>query len=90
MSKKTLKEKVQAKPAISKFAAPVVDSARDIWLAGLGAFSVAQAESGKLVEQGTNLFDKLVSEGTKLEKKTRNEAETSFDGIKSDIKEILK
>jgi len=85
MVKKRLKKKVQAKPAMSKFAAPVVDSAREIWLAGLGAYSVAQAESGKLIEQGNKLFEKLVSEGSKLEKKTRNLAETAVGDIKGDV-----
>ena len=72
MTKKTLKKKVQAKPDLGKLASPVVDSAREIWLAGLGAFSVAQQESGKLIEQGNKLFEKLVSEGSKLAKKTRD------------------
>lgn len=90
MSKKTLKKKVLKKktpstPAVSKLVAPVVDSAREIWLAGLGAFSVAQAESGKLIEQGNKLFEKLVSEGTKLEKKTRQVAETAVGDIKGDV-----
>jgi poly(hydroxyalkanoate) granule-associated protein len=82
MVKKTLKKKVQAKPEVSKLAAPVVESARDIWLAGLGAFSFAQQESGKLLEQGNKLFEKLVSEGTKLEKKTRDIAEDAVGDIK--------
>jgi len=81
MSKKVMKKKVQAKPEISKFAAPVVDSAREIWLAGLGALTVAQTESVRLVEQGNKLFDKLVSEGEKLERKTRKDAETAVDGF---------
>ncbi len=89
MSKKALKKKVQAKPEISKFAAPVVDSAREIWLAGLGALNVAQTESVKLVEQGNKLFDKLVAEGTKLEKKTRKETEAVVDdfvgGVESKV-----
>lgn len=90
MSKKTLKKKVLKKkipstPDVSKLVAPVVDSAREIWLAGLGAFSVAQAESGKLIEQGNKLFEKLVSEGTKLEKKTRQVAETAVGDIKGDV-----
>lgn len=34
MTKKTLKKKVQAKPDLGKLATPVVDSAREIWLAG--------------------------------------------------------
>lgn len=82
MAKKTLKKKVQAKPDISKLAAPVMDSAREIWLAGLGAFSVAQQESGKLLEQGSKLFDKLVAEGSKLEKQTRNSAEGAVSDIR--------
>jgi len=89
MTKKTPKKKVlkktQTKPAGGSFAAPVVESAREIWLAGLGAFSVAQAESGKLLEQGNKLFEKLVSEGKKLEKKTRNMAETAAGDIKGDV-----
>jgi poly(hydroxyalkanoate) granule-associated protein len=94
MVKKTLKKKVmkkkvvkktQAKPAASNIAAPVVDSAREIWLAGLGAFSFAQNESGKIIEQGNKLFEKLVSEGVKLEKKTRNAAESTVGGIKGEV-----
>ena len=89
MTKKAMKKKVQAKPQISKFAAPVVDSAREIWLAGLGALNVAQTESVKLVEQSNKLFDKLVAEGTKLEKKTRKETETVVDdfvgGVESKV-----
>ena len=85
MAKKTLKKKVQVKSDVSKFAAPVMDSAREIWLAGLGAFSVAQQESGKLLEQGSKLFDKLVVEGSKLEKQTRSTAEGAVSGIKGGV-----
>ena len=85
LKKKVMKKKAQAKPAVSTFAAPVVESARDIWLAGLGAFSVAQSESGKMIEQGNKLFEKLVSEGVKLEKKTRNVAETAVGDIKGEV-----
>ena len=85
LKKKVMKKKAQAKPAASMFAAPVVESAREIWLAGLGAFSVAQSESGKMIEQGNKLFEKLVSEGVKLEKKTRDVAETAVDDIKDEV-----
>ncbi len=85
MVKKTLKKKVQAKPDVTGMAAPVVESARDIWLAGLGAFSFAQQEGGKLIEQGNKLFEKLVSEGTKLEKKTRDLAEDAVGDIKGGV-----
>ncbi len=85
LKKKVLKKKVQAKPSVENIATPVVDSAREIWLAGLGAFSVAQTEGGKMIEQGNKLFDKLVSEGVKLEKKTRGVAETAVGDIKGEV-----
>lgn len=85
LKKKVMKKKVQAKPAATSLTAPVVESAREIWLAGLGAYSVAQAESGKLIEQGNKLFEKLVSEGSRLEKKTRSVAETAVGDIKGGV-----
>ena len=45
----------------------VLDSSRQIWLAGLGAFSRAQAE-------GTKMFETLVQQGESLEAKTRKVA----------------
>jgi poly(hydroxyalkanoate) granule-associated protein len=42
----------------------VMDSAQKIWLAGLGAFSKAQEEGGKV-------FETLVQQGQALEQKTR-------------------
>ena len=85
LKKKVMKKKTQAKPAVADYAAPVIESAREIWLAGLGAFSVAQSESGKMIEQGNKLFKDLVSEGAKLEKKTRKVAETAVDDIKDGV-----
>lgn len=85
MVKKTSKKKAQAKPDLSNIAAPVMESAREIWLAGLGAFSVAQHEGGKLIEQGSKLFDKLVAEGSKLEKQTRNAAEGAVGGLRGGV-----
>ena len=67
MSKPKLKNRTTpeaaAQPAggISK---TVMDSAQQIWLAGLGAFVKAQAEGGKL-------FESLVKEGAALDAKTR-------------------
>jgi poly(hydroxyalkanoate) granule-associated protein len=89
LKKKVMKKKVQAKPVATEFAAPVVDSAREIWLAGLGAFSVAQAETGKLLEQGNKLFEKLVDEGVKLEKKTRTDVGSAVGGIKNEMESTV-
>lgn len=45
----------------------VLDSSRSIWLAGLGAFSRAQAE-------GMRMFETLVKQGEALESKTKQAA----------------
>ncbi len=85
MAKKTLKKKVPAKGSSGKLTGQVVDSARDIWLAGLGAMAVAQKESGKLVEQGNKLFDKLVEEGTKIEQSTRKDVEGKVTSLRGGV-----
>ena len=46
----------------------VLDSSRQIWLAGLGAFSRAQVE-------GKKVFETLVKQGEVLETKTRRAAQ---------------
>jgi poly(hydroxyalkanoate) granule-associated protein len=49
-------------------AGAVKESAQQIWLAGMGAFSKAQAEGGKV-------FEALVREGVALQRKTQGLAE---------------
>jgi len=56
------------KKASSSFTDSVKDSAQQIWLAGLGAFSKAQEERGKA-------FESLVKEGLSLQRKTQAAAE---------------
>ncbi len=53
----------------------VMESAQQIWLAGLGAFSKAQAE-------GKKAFEILVSQGETLEKHTRHVAEATIETAK--------
>lgn len=52
----------------SPLSGAIKDSAQQIWLAGLGAFSKAQAEGGKA-------FDTLVKEGLSIQRKTQSVAE---------------
>jgi poly(hydroxyalkanoate) granule-associated protein len=49
------------------FARTVLESPRQIWLAGLGAFSRAQSE-------GTKVFEALVKQGESVEARTRDAA----------------
>jgi poly(hydroxyalkanoate) granule-associated protein len=60
----------------SALAGQVKDSAQQIWLAGMGAFSRAQAE-------GTKVFEALVKEGTSLQKKTQSAAEDKISEVTS-------
>jgi poly(hydroxyalkanoate) granule-associated protein len=55
-------------PTGAQLANSVKDSAQQIWLAGLGAFSKAQAEGGKV-------FETLVKDGMGLQRKTQAAAE---------------
>jgi poly(hydroxyalkanoate) granule-associated protein len=58
----------------SVMAGQVKESAQQIWLAGMGAFSRAQAE-------GTKVFETLVKEGTSLQKKTQSAAEDKISEV---------
>jgi poly(hydroxyalkanoate) granule-associated protein len=54
----------------------VKDSAEQIWLAGMGAFSKAQSEGGKAFEQ-------LMKQGMALQKKTQGLAEERIGAVTS-------
>jgi poly(hydroxyalkanoate) granule-associated protein len=58
----------------SALAASVKDSAQQIWLAGMGAFSKAQ-------EEGTKVFEALVKEGQSLQRKTQAVAEEKIGEV---------
>ncbi|MES2949188.1 MAG: phasin family protein [Pseudomonadota bacterium] len=57
-----------AKPSHAHLSGSVKDSAQQIWQAGLGAFTRAQAE-------GSKAFESLVKEGVSIQRKTQAAAE---------------
>ena len=59
-------------------AGAVKESAQQIWLAGLGAFSKAQEEGGKV-------FETLVKEGLSIQRKTQSVAEEKLSEATSKI-----
>jgi poly(hydroxyalkanoate) granule-associated protein len=68
-----------------QFAGSVKDSASQIWLAGLGAFSKAQDQGGKV-------FETLVKQGLSIQRKTQavaeekiTEATSRMSGMANDI-----
>ena len=56
-------------------AVKIRDSANQIWLAGLGAFSKAQQE-------GVEMFEALVAEGEKVQERTKAAADERFSEMK--------
>lgn len=80
------KAKLKAKPAARPDAGDagkvagksIMESAQQIWLAGLGAFAKAQDEGGKL-------FETLIREGSSLEQKTRNLATGKVDEVRGAV-----
>ncbi|MCP5265050.1 MAG: phasin family protein [Burkholderiaceae bacterium] len=64
----------------AEFASAIRESAQQIWLAGLGAFSKAQAE-------GNKAFEALVKEGNRLQQTTRDAAEAKIEIVSGRLNE---
>jgi poly(hydroxyalkanoate) granule-associated protein len=60
----------------------VMDSAHQIWLAGLGAFAKAHEEGGKW-------FEALVKEGAALDAKTRQHTEASARELRGNVESAV-
>jgi len=58
----------------------LVESAQQIWMAGVGAFNRAQGE-------GSKLFEALVSEGMNIEKHTRKMATGRVDAVRDAVED---
>jgi poly(hydroxyalkanoate) granule-associated protein len=75
LQKMAAKQQTQASGLLdSDLAKSVKESAHQIWLAGMGAFSKAQAEGGKV-------FESLVKDGINLQKKTQGLAEDKINEV---------
>jgi poly(hydroxyalkanoate) granule-associated protein len=77
--------KAAAPKGASDMASTIKESAQQIWLAGLGSFSKAQGEGGKV-------FETLVKEGLSIQRKTQavaeekiSEATNKMAGMANDI-----
>ena len=58
----------------------LVESAQQIWMAGVGAFNRAQGE-------GSKLFEALVNEGMNIEKQTRKLATGRVDAVRDAVED---
>ena len=73
--KSTIPEQLQQLPHLAK------ESAEQIWLAGLGAFSKAQQEGGKV-------FNLLVQDGLALQKQAQAMAQEQFQAASSRFEDL--
>lgn len=81
MVKKLQKLNSEKKNAGILLSSAVKDSAQQIWLAGLGAFSKAQ-------EEGSKVFEALVKEGLSMQRKTQTAAEEKISETTSRMTSI--
>ena len=65
----------------AQFARNVMESAQQIWLAGVGAMSLAQKE-------GSKVFETLVEEGERVESRTRKVATETVDEVKDQMENV--
>ena len=80
--KKAGVKKVNIARPVEKTVAGMTDSAQQIWLAGLGAFTMAQKE-------GPKFFDKLVDEGSKVQNRTREVAGKAVNQTVREVQDVL-
>ena len=91
MAKKTLKKKLKKKTAtkpkasLDQVTGPVLESAQEIWRAGLGAVAMAQREGGKAISQGSALFEQLVEEGVRVEKEGRAAIDKGASAVRKQL-----
>ena len=78
MVKKLQKLSASKNKSNAQLSSTVKDSAQQIWLAGLGAFSKAQEEGGKV-------FEALVKEGLTIQRKTQAVAEEKISEATSRV-----
>lgn len=64
-----------------QLAAKIKGSARQIWLAGLGAYTKAEEDTGRF-------FDRLVQEGEQLENKTRGAVEKQIRSVEDRVEGV--
>jgi poly(hydroxyalkanoate) granule-associated protein len=76
MVQKKVKEKSE-----KQMMGSIMESARLIWLAGLGAFAKAERE-------GSKLFESLVKEGEDIEERTKKIAEETVEGVRGRMEEV--
>ncbi len=78
---KKLKAMADSKADNNQLSAAIKDSAQQIWLAGLGAFSKAQ-------EEGSKVFEALVKEGSTIQMRSKAFTEEKFGEVTGKVTKV--
>ncbi|MCP5162006.1 MAG: phasin family protein [Hahellaceae bacterium] len=78
MSKSDKNAEIETPPQLAE---KIKESARQIWLAGLGAYNKAEEDAGRF-------FDKLVKDGEEIETKTRGAVEKHFKAVEDTVEGV--
>jgi len=81
MSKKQRSNEMGESEQGSQLSEKIKQSARQIWLAGLGAYNKAEEDTGKI-------FEKLVKEGEEIESLTRGVVEKQFKAVEDKVEGV--
>lgn len=76
MATKTTRQSVSSGHFGKSVLAPMIKGPREFWLAGLGTFAFAR-------QKGSRIFDKLIAEGEKFEKRSRSRAEEEAKEVRA-------
>jgi poly(hydroxyalkanoate) granule-associated protein len=60
----------------------LTDSARSVWLAGVGALAAAEDRGSRMVSDGEELFERLIKQGKAYEAKNRKRLADMLDSVK--------
>jgi poly(hydroxyalkanoate) granule-associated protein len=74
-------KKLKSKADETNLSQGVMNFTHQVWLAGLGAFSMIEEEGGKL-------FENLVKEGEKFEARAKKLADDKVEGVKDNVEEM--
>lgn len=66
--------------------AKLTESARSVWLAGVGALAEAEQRGGRVVSGGEKLFERLIREGKAYEAKNRKRLAAMLDQVKDNVR----
>lgn len=69
MGRKSRKELDALAEQLRSTGTPILETGHEVWLAGLGALSVARKKGEKVAGKGLKMFERLVAEGEEFEKK---------------------